>query len=211
MKKLILTLVSVVLLSGQLAAGWLEDLTDYAENELEPVVSDIGAVIGTGQIGSSLSFPGLEAGIKLNTAEITDTELIDTEMDQLIIPAVSAGAALPAGISLNARGMAFELPETSNSMTWVGASGKYSVIKDKTISPLPGISALAGYNIFTVKDIITVSNLSVGAVVEKSLPLVTPYAGLAYDINKGKIETDLGDIEPESNFIRYEAGVSLKL
>ncbi|MDA3793302.1 MAG: hypothetical protein PF545_06595 [Elusimicrobia bacterium] len=210
MKKLILTALSVLLFAGPLSAGWLDDMKLEAEKKLEPVIRDIGAVIGGGQLGPSgtLGFPGAQAGIKAVAASISDDNNLISQ-NYLILPAKSAGIGLPGNISVTCRGMQYKLENTDEPVTWLGISGRYSVIKDKMLSPLPGITAVAGYNRLSVPDI-KVHNISLGAVIGKKLPLISPYFGISYDLNKGLIETSAADLEPAYNFMRLAAGVTLK-
>ncbi len=220
MKKIFLICLGISLMTGTASADWMEDLKeralDEAEKELEPVVGDIGNVIGADNLSVGLGFPGAEAGIKVAVNKISDSELIDTGSDYLIFPMAKAGAGLPAGISIHARGIGYELPETGHGFMMFGASVRSTVIKDRLVSPIPGLTGILSYNRFHVSDIITVNNLSAGALAQKSLPFITPYAGLSYEMNKGVVQiTPPGtsieeEVEPKNNFVRLMAGVSLK-
>ncbi|MGM0441203.1 MAG: hypothetical protein ACQEQC_02150 [Elusimicrobiota bacterium] len=222
MKKIFLVCLTGIMLTGTASAGWMEDLKnrakEEAEKELEPVVGDIGSVIGADNLGVSLGFPGAEGGANVAINEISDTQLIDTGSDYLVFPMAKAGAAIPltGGISLHARGMGYQLPETDHTFMMIGATARTAILKDRMISPIPGVSGVLSYNRFQVNDIIAVNNLSAGAVVQKGLPFITPYAGLSYDMNKGVVQITPPDtneeleVEPSNNFIRIMGGVSLK-
>ncbi len=217
MKELFLSTLSVLLFAGPLSAGWLENMKTKAEKKIEPVIGDIGAVIGGGQLGpgAPLGFPGAEAGIKIVATTISsddniliDTDLIDTDQEYFMIPAVNAGVGLPGGIAIVARGIKYNLENTDEAITWLGVSGRYTILKDSMLSPLPGITAVAGYNRLSVTDI-KVHNISLGGVISKKLPLLSPYIGLSYDLNKGLIETAAANLEPSTNFMRIAGGVTI--
>jgi len=212
MKNLFIIVISMVFLLGSaVQAGWIEDIKQEAEKELEPFIKDMGAALSGGvyERGDSPGFPGLETSVKVSAAGVSDDNKILTGTEYIVMPYIAAEAGLPLGIGIFARGFSYKVADAEENITFLGGGVRYSVFEDRTVSPLPGVSAAVAYNKLSATGV-GISALSIGASVSKKLLFVKPYAGLSYVIAKGSIDTEISTLKPEKNFFRMEAGLEIK-
>lgn len=211
MKKNIFLLGLVFLFSASITcADWIQDVQNKLEDELEPLVGDMGSVISSGLYShsSKLGFPGIAAGLKINVTPISDDNKV-IPGDYLMAPWITARLGLPKGISVFARGFSYAIADSDSKLTFVGGGAKYPLLKEKTFSPAPEISVLVAYNRLQTSDI-SINTLSFGCIVGKKLPFLTPFAGISYDMTTSEIKTAVTTLKPSKNGLRFGGGLEIK-
>lgn len=209
--KFLVISVLVVLTSTLVYADWITDSTNQlAEDALEPLVGDFGAALGAGIQRSALpiGFPGIEAGVNVNVANISDDNGIISD-GTILVPMFGAKLGLPKGIAVFAGGLSYGIGDSDENLSIIGFGARYSAVKEKTVPFIPAVSAVLGYHKVQVTDI-TITNISLGAVVSKKLPGISPYAGLSYNLTSSEFNTVAGTLKPSKNSFCIGAGVDIK-
>ncbi|MBN2407205.1 MAG: hypothetical protein JXJ19_05865 [Elusimicrobia bacterium] len=216
MKTLKVITISILVISAAAAlhADWVSETENRLEDELEPLAADIGAAISGGlyREAQSIGFPGIDAGIKLTTAKISDDNPVkdDISGDYLAAPWLSIRAGLPKNIAVFARGFNMALSDSDDAVQLMGLGAKYSLVEEKTMPFIPNVALLAAYNSLEV-GIISVNTITAGCVISKKLPMVTPYAGISWEMIRGKFDTLLEEAEPSKDLMRIGAGLDITL
>ncbi|MFH1414557.1 MAG: DUF6588 family protein [Elusimicrobiota bacterium] len=216
MKKLgIAGLVTILMFLPVLVnADWVTDAQNKAESELEPVVGDIGAGLSGGVIRSAafLKFPGLDAGLNITGAKVSDDNSLISE-GTIPVPLGSVKIALPKGIAVFIRGLNYGVGDSDSKLNMLGFGGKYTVVEEKTVPFIPEISGVVAYNMLNVSTTdmdIGINTITIGCAVSKKLPLISPYLGLSYNISSGSFESSAMTVKPSKNSFRAEAGVDFR-
>lgn len=207
MKTLVFISVLFLIPASVAYPGWIDTARQAAEKELEPVISDIGAAISGGlyQNAETLGFPGVSLNLGVAGAHVSDDNKIINE-DFLPVPFLTASAGLPFGADLFIRGFSYDVADAGTSISILGGGLKYGILEDRMISPVPGVSAIFSYHRFDTSGF-TVNTTSLGVLASKNLPLITPYAGISYDITRSKIDAQLGNLRPSAENFRIGGGV----
>ncbi|GEM_PF-1627444 len=208
--KIFIILTAALLIPAIGHSGWIEEvIRTEAEDKLEPVVSDVGTAISGGmyQKAGTLGFPGIQVSVGGSGIPVSsDNEFID--QDFVAIPWVTAKTGLPMGFDVFARGFQYKIAGADTSIGILGAGVKYSIHEESVLNPFPGVSALIAHNRLSVSDF-NVNTTSLGLLAGKDLVIITPYAGVFYDIIRSEIDTDtpVGTLKPSKNLMRFGGGV----
>jgi len=203
-------------------ADWVDEakakLATEAEQALEPLTGDLGSCLGGGLYGpvKNGGLTGFDVGLRTSFAGISgDTKKnITTLKDKSYIPAgwlyISKGLPF-IGIDVFARVASIKIGSSDESIDLFGAGLEYTVIEDKLIKPVPGVSVLAAVNTLSVTGV-AAKTVSVAATVSKKLPFITPFATFAVDKTEMDIDLDdLGNVKPEKTTNRILIGLELRL
>lgn len=165
-------------------ASLTDDFKNQARPELlKPFALDLGGVLGAASTdpGVSLGFPGFEAGIVSGMQFRPDRDdliLRNSGVKAFGVPMIQGAVGLPLGVSVVAHGM------TYSGASIFGGGVRYSLFKPGLATkmfPSVGLSFFADkVNAPAFSLLHYAANASAGL----SLPLVTPFASVGYDLTK---------------------------
>ncbi|MCD6311279.1 MAG: hypothetical protein J7M11_02355, partial [Elusimicrobia bacterium] len=198
--------------AGVAKADWIGDAKGQAKAALEPLAGDLGAALGGGMyepvknggllgfdVGIRTSFAGLSNETKTNITSLKDSSYIPAAW-------LYASKGLPFGIDVFARYASLKIEDSDKSIDLTGVGVQYTLIKDRLIKPIPGVSLLAAVNKLDAPGL-DAQTISAAATVSKKLPFITPFVTLAMD----KTEMEVLTVKPEKTQNRILAGIELRL
>ncbi len=211
LKKIFLVFTAIVLCAGYAAAGWVEDaLKEEAEKVLKPIVRDFGLGISAGMNtrAGSLSFPGVEIAARMGMPAVSDDNDI-LSISRIPVPFFSIETGLPGDFDIYGRYMSISVEDSKIDI--IGGGLRYSFMQDKYFSPMPAVSATAGMNRLSAEDI-TITATTIGLAASKKFFVVTPYAGVSYEMFSGEFKTEeAGKLKPTDSLLRFNIGSELNL
>jgi len=216
MKKILIVMTAMMLMTGIAKADWISEAKTKTEALLEPLAGDLGAALGGGMyepvkngglfgfdVGIRTSFAGISNKTKANITQLNDSNYIPAAW-------LYASKGLPLGIDVFARYASLKIESSAESIDLLGVGVQYTVISDKLIKPIPGVSLLAAVNNLSAPGL-DAQTISAAATVSKKLPFITPFATLAMDKTTMEVVTGLGTVKPEKTQNRILAGIELRL
>ncbi len=220
MKNFLAVLTVMIVMAGVARADWISDVKAKALTEpntyLEPLAGDLGAALGGGMYEpvKNGGLFGFDVGIRTSFAGISDKTKtnITSLKDSSYIPAawLYASKGLPFGIDVFARYASLKIESSAESIDLLGVGVQYTLIKDKLIKPIPGVSLLAAVNKLSAPGL-DAQTISLAATASKKLPFITPFVTLAMDKTAMEVATVLGTVNPEKTQSRILAGIELRL
>lgn len=222
MKKKLMFFAGLLFFVSVSHADWMADAkaraVNVAEQQLEPLAGDLGSCLGGGLYGpvKNGGLLGFDIGIRTSFAGISDETKtnINGLKDKSYIPAgwlyVSKGLPF-IGIDVFARLASVKIGSSDESIDLFGVGIEYTIIADKLIKPVPGVSVLAAVNTLSVTGV-SARTVSVAATVSKKLPFITPFATFAIDKTEMIINLDsLDSVKPKKTNNRILIGLELRL
>lgn len=216
MKKILIVLMAMVVVTGVARADWISDAQGQAKEALKPLAGDLGAALGGGMyepvkngglfgfdVGIRTSFAGISNKTKTNIHSLNDSSYIPAAW-------LYVSKGLPFGIDVFARYASLKIESSDKRIDLTGVGVQYTVIKDKLIKPIPGLSLLAAVNKLDAPNL-DAQTISAAATVSKKLPLITPFVTLAMDKTEMEVSFLGSTVKPEKNQNRILAGIELRL
>ncbi|MBU1882181.1 hypothetical protein KKA08_09095, partial [bacterium] len=134
---------------------------------------------------------GFDIGIRTMMVFIPDGEsaiLDSADVSLFPVPVIQASVGLLMDIDLTVRGFAIKFDDETISL--YGAGLKKNLKPFIPVPQFPSLSAALSYHQFKAGDILKSSHFSMSVLASKSFIFVTPYIGVAYDINSMTFEYD---------------------
>ncbi len=211
LNKFFLVFAIVILSAGHALSGWVDDaIKEESKKALTPVVRDFGLGISAGMNtrAGSLSFPGVEVAARMGMPAVSeDNDVLGVSI--LPVPFFSVEAGLPGDFDIYGRFMSISVEKSGVDI--IGGGIRYSIFQDRFFSPMPAVSVTAGMNRLSADDI-TITATTIGAAASKKFFIVTPYAGVSYEMFSGEFKTEAaGKIKPTENLLRFNIGSELNL
>jgi len=216
MKKILIVMTALFVTVGALRADWISEAKTLATAQLEPLAGDLGGALGGGMyepvkngglfgfdVGVRTSFAGISNETKTNIPAFKDSSYLAGVW-------LYASKGLPLGIDIFARYASRKIESSNESIDLTGFGVQYTVISDKVIKPVPGVSLLAAVNNFSGPGL-DAQTLSMAATVSKKLPIITPFATLAIDKTGMEVASSIGTLKPKKTQSRVLAGIELRL
>ena len=224
MKKILVVMTAMMVMTGVAKADWIGQAKDralaVAEAQLKPLAGDLGAALGGGMyepvknggllgfdVGIRTSFAGISNNTKTNIPALNDSSYIPAAW-------LYASKGLPLGIDVFGRYASLKIESSAETIDLTGFGIQYTLISDKLIKPIPGLSLLAAVNKLDAPNL-DAQTISVAATVSKKLPIITPFVTLAMDKTEMEVAlTGLGlgnTVKPEKTQSRILVGIELRL
>lgn len=212
MKKILIVMTAMIVMTGIVKADWIGDAKLKLEAELEPLAGDLGAALGGGMyepvkngglfgfdVGIRTSFAGISNKTKTNITSLRDSDYIPAAW-------LYASKGLPFGIDIFGRYASLKIESSAETIDLTGFGIQYTLISDKLIKPIPGVSLLAAVNNLSAPGL-DAQTITAAATVSKKLPFITPFATLAMD----KTEMEVLTVKPKKTQNRILVGIELRL
>ncbi|PKN00020.1 MAG: hypothetical protein CVU78_03320 [Elusimicrobia bacterium HGW-Elusimicrobia-2] len=212
MKKILIVMTAMILMTGIAKADWIGDAKLKLEAELKPLAGDLGAALGGGMyepvkngglfgfdVGIRTSFAGISNKTKANITSLKDSDYIPAAW-------LYASKGLPFGIDIFGRYASLKIESSAETIDLTGFGIQYTLISDKLIKPVPGVSLLAAVNKLDAQGL-DAQTITAAATVSKKLPFITPFATLAMD----KTEMEVLTVKPKKTQNRILVGIELRL
>ncbi|MCD6422800.1 MAG: hypothetical protein J7L42_01600, partial [Elusimicrobia bacterium] len=209
-------LFCVFIFAAFLRADWIDNAKTKAESELKPLAGDVGSVLGGGfwsptKKGGLLGF---DVGIQVSASGISDDNPVFTEDEKegnLGAGWLYISKGIPfTRMDVFLRAMQSEMKNSDEKINFFGFGLEYNILKDRVISPIPGISAVLGVNTLSVTGL-DATTTSIGLKASKKLPIITPFVVIASEKTKMEIDAVGVKLEPEETRARILAGIEFRL
>jgi len=188
MKKSIISLCLVTVMSAGVMANPFSDFKNATANTIKPFAADLGGLFGATDFnsGRSLGFPGFEAGVDaaIQAKPSSDNTILRTaKVNAFGLPMAHVGAALPIiGADVMLRGVGY------SGFSVVGGGLRYPVIHSGTLTKfIPDVSVSAFYDSISYKYF-TGSHMSFDAAASFDIPVIKPFVGVGIDRTKLEIK-----------------------
>jgi len=207
-------LFCVFIFAAFLRADWIDDAKTKAESELKPLAGDVGSVLGGGfwSPAKKGGLLGFDVGIQVSASGTSDDNPVFTKNESIGAAWIYISKGIPfTGIDVFLRAMQSEMENSDEKINFFGFGLEYNILKDRVISPVPGISAVLGINALSVTGL-DATTTSIGLKASKKLPIITPFVAVASEKTKMEIDAATGGKwEPEETRTRILAGIEFRL
>ena len=219
---LVIISVAVSQVMGQDEGGFYGEFQNYAEDQIEevvtPVVEAFGIAVGGGLYHTAATHGvlGFDVGFRAMMVLVPEGEsdLLDSaDVTFFPVPVIQASVGLPADFELMVRGFSVKFEDETISLFGVGIKKNFT--PNIPVPGLPDISAMIDYHIFKASDVLTSTHLSFDLMVSKKFMIITPYAGFGYDKTSMDIEytyVETGtevSVNVDASTARFTVGLNL--
>ena len=209
-----LMVVAVLFAAGLARADWISDAKSKTEKELKPLVGDVGAVLGSGfwSPAKKGGLWGFDIALQVAASDVSDDNHVLSSDDTIGASWIYVSKGIPfVSLDVSLRAMQAKMESSEDKINFFGLGLEYNLIKDRVVSPFPGISLLFAANALNASGL-DATTATFGAKASKKLPFITPFAALAAE--KTKMDVDsvvLGTLKPEESRFRLIAGMEFRL